>query len=92
MQVLEAPWFKESHRVSLFLSMPDEIDTLPLLKASLAAGKECFIPYYKGPLMRMIKLSCLEDYEKLPVTKWNIRQPADENAVPDAIETGTAGC
>ena len=88
LQVLASPWFKESQRISLFLSMSDEIDTLPLLKASLAAGKECFIPYYKGPLMSMVKLASLEDYHKLPETKWKIKQPADEDVGPDAIETG----
>lgn len=69
--------------------MPDEVDTFPLLKAAISAGKECFIPHYKGSQMTMVKLSSMEDYERLPVTKWNIKQPADDDIRPDAIETGT---
>ena len=88
LQVLSSPWFQDIKRLSLFLSMSDEVETFPLLKASLAAGKECFIPHYKGPHMSMVKLSSLEEYESLPVTKWNIKQPADDHELPDALETG----
>ncbi|KAL8577871.1 hypothetical protein ACOMHN_018676 [Nucella lapillus] len=87
-KVLGSPWFQDSRRFSVFLSMPDEIDTLPLLKAMLANGKECFIPYYKGPQMSMVPLRSLEEYERLPLTKWNIKQPAEGHSMPDALETG----
>ncbi|KAK7499722.1 hypothetical protein BaRGS_00009063 [Batillaria attramentaria] len=87
-KVLASGWFKDSHRVSLFLSMPDEIDTLPLLRAALNAGKQCFIPYYKGSDMSMVPLASMADYENLPVTKWNIKQPAEDDIRPDAINTG----
>lgn len=36
----------------------------------------------------MVKLDSMEDYERLPLTKWNIKQP-DVNEIRDnALETG----
>lgn len=68
--------------------MPDEIDTTPLLQAAMEMGKECFIPQYQGQHMKMVPLASLADYHSLPVTKWNIKQPADNDVRPDALTTG----
>ena len=37
----------------------------------------------------MVKLSSMDDYASLPETKWKIKQPADDDVRPDALETGT---
>ncbi|XP_076443659.1 5-formyltetrahydrofolate cyclo-ligase-like [Babylonia areolata] len=87
-KVLASPWFQDCRRLSVFLSMSDEVDTAPLVRATLAAGKECFIPHYKGATMTMVPLRSMEDYDRLPLTKWNIKQPADDHGLPDALETG----
>lgn len=68
--------------------MPDEINTFPILQAAMAAKKACFIPHYQGPVMKMVHLVSLEDYYNLPLTKWNIKQPADNDLRPDAVDTG----
>ena len=43
---------------------------------------------YKGPVMKMVQLESLSDYESLPETKWKIKQPADDDVRPDALDTG----
>lgn len=40
--------------------------------------RECFIPRYIGLNMDMVKLHSMEDMMSLPVTSWNIQQPAGE--------------
>ena len=52
-------------------------------------GKECFIPKYVGPKMDMVRLKDWSDYDALPVTSWNIKQPADDELREDALETGS---
>lgn len=38
--------------------------------------------------MRMIQLHGMDDYETLPLTKWNIKQPKDDGSRESAVETG----
>jgi 5-formyltetrahydrofolate cyclo-ligase len=38
------PFWHEYHTFLVFVSMPNEIDTLPLIEAALAAGKNVFAP------------------------------------------------
>ena len=35
--------------------------------------------------MEMVKLYDMDDYESLPLTKWNIRQPKDDEERPEAL-------
>lgn len=37
----------------------------------------------------MVKLSSLEDYHSLPLTKWHIKQPKFDEKRPSAMERGT---
>ena len=72
----------------MYLSMPEEVNTLEILKHMFANKKTCFIPQYIGPRMNMLKLNSMEDYETLPKTKWNIKQPAEGDKREDALLTG----
>ena len=38
--------------------------------------------------MEMIKLLSMQDYEALPLTKWNIKQPNVNELRENALETG----
>lgn len=82
------PEYQKSQRVCLYLHMAEEVYTTRILHHILETNKDCFIPQYIGPVMKMVKLDSLEDYEKLPETKWKIKQPADNDIRPDALETG----
>ena len=80
--------FQESTRISLYMSMPNEVDTRGILGKIFELNKRCFIPHYIGPVMKMVELGSMADYETLPVTPWNIKQPADDDDRADALETG----
>ena len=47
-----------------------------------------YFVFYSGSDMKMVKLKSWEDYESLPETKWKIKQPADDDVRPDAVDTG----
>lgn len=87
-KLFNLPAFKQASRISLFLSMKDEIDTTDILSTSLGQGKQCFIPLYNKESMKMVKITDMEDYRNLPLTKWNIKQPLEEEVREDALETG----
>ena len=69
--------------------MNDEVQTLPLLRTLLERQTQCFVPQYIGPVMKMVPVTSWQDYESFPTTKWNIKQPADNDDRPDALDTGT---
>lgn len=88
LQLCALKQYQDSKRISLYLSTKDELDTLPILKHIFDAGKEAFVPRYQGKTMEMVKLKSLEDYEMLPLTKWNIKQPSLTECRENALETG----
>ncbi|KAK6182665.1 hypothetical protein SNE40_010295 [Patella caerulea] len=87
-KVLTNEIYLKSKRVSIFLSMFDEINTQSIVQDILKKGKTCFIPYYYGPEMAMLQLKSWDDYASLPETKWNIKQPLDKTGRDDALKTG----
>lgn len=46
------------------------------------------MPSYSGDRMVMLKINDMSDFETLPLTKWNIRQPNSDGCREDATETG----
>jgi len=77
-KLVQSNYFKNSQRISVYLPMSDEINTLPLVRRIFDAKKTCFIPKYVGDSMEMVRLHSLAEIEELPLTPWNIRQPADD--------------
>lgn len=80
--------YQDSKRISLYLSTKDEIDTTPILKDIFNNKKEAFIPQYHGKTMEMVKLNSMEDYQALPLTKWNIKQPNITECRENALDNG----
>ncbi|XP_050406372.1 5-formyltetrahydrofolate cyclo-ligase [Patella vulgata] len=87
-KVLANESYMKSKRVSIFLSMIDEINTQSIVRDILKSEKTCFIPYYHGPEMAMLQLKSWDDYVNLPETKWKIKQPLHKTGRDDALKTG----
>ena len=43
-QVLTHPYYQSSKGISVFISMPDEIDTSVIIQNIFTSGKHCYIP------------------------------------------------
>ncbi|KAL8197310.1 UNVERIFIED_CONTAM: hypothetical protein K2H54_020178 [Gekko kuhli] len=87
LQVVEHCKYRTSRRIAVFLSMPDEVQTAEIIKDVFRQGKECFIPQYRpcSNHMDMVKLASYEEIASLPLTSWNIHQPAENDAREDAL-------
>ncbi|CAJ1048703.1 -formyltetrahydrofolate cyclo-ligase [Xyrichtys novacula] len=75
------PKYASSQRIAVFLSMHDEVRTEEIIKDVFKWGKSCFIPRYESSSshMDMLQLRSVEDMRTLPLTSWNIQQPADDD-------------
>lgn len=85
------PKYLSSQRVAVFLNMHDEVCTEDILQDIFKRGKVCFIPRYftKSSHMDMLRLRDMEDVKTLPLTSWNIQQPADDDTDrEEALATG----
>ncbi|XP_074036989.1 methenyltetrahydrofolate synthetase isoform X1 [Leptinotarsa decemlineata] len=82
------PQFQKSKNVSIFLSLDVEVDTEPIVRKIFEDGKKCFVPRYNKKGMEMVELYSMEDWENLPVTKWNIKQPSFKDERRNALEAG----
>ncbi|XP_072324891.1 5-formyltetrahydrofolate cyclo-ligase [Scyliorhinus torazame] len=89
-RLIAHPKYQNCQRIAVFLSMADEIQTEYIIKDVFQRGKECFIPRYKSRSnhMDMVKLCSAEAIQQLPLTSWNIRQPAADGSQEEALTTG----
>ncbi|XP_032379529.1 5-formyltetrahydrofolate cyclo-ligase [Etheostoma spectabile] len=90
-QLFRHPKYVSCKRIAVFLSTGDEVSTEEIIKDVFKCGKSCFIPRYQSSSnhMDMLKLNSLQDIETLPLTSWNIRQPAEEDTSrEEALSTG----
>lgn len=87
--LFQNPKYMECQRVSVYLSMKNEIQTPMILKHALENNKSVYIPKYVGNDMEMVKIASMEDYDSLPETSWHIKQPLDDdNSREEAIPSG----
>ncbi|KAH8240366.1 hypothetical protein KR038_010676 [Drosophila bunnanda] len=87
-QVLQSEVFRQAQRISIYLSTSSELDTTALLCEMFRLDKMVFVPTYEGSKMKMVRLRCMDEYENLPLTKWNIKQPDFKEAREDAMTNG----
>ncbi|XP_022105686.1 5-formyltetrahydrofolate cyclo-ligase-like [Acanthaster planci] len=87
-KLVSHPVYRSSQRISVYLSTADEVSTEGILNHMFANKKKCFVPQYIGPRMDMLRLLSMEDYSNLPLTKWNIKQPAEGDQREEALATG----
>lgn len=91
-QLFKHPKYVSCKRIAVFLSMKDEVCTKEIIKDVFKRGKGCFIPRYEMNTnhMDMLKLNSLDEMETLPLTSWNIRQPAEnDSSREEALATGS---
>ncbi len=50
-KVAEQPIYRAAKHVLLFWSLPDEINTLPLIQHALAAGKQVYLPVVQNDIL-----------------------------------------
>ncbi|XP_062819645.1 5-formyltetrahydrofolate cyclo-ligase isoform X1 [Anolis carolinensis] len=86
-KVMQHAQYQASRRIAVFLSMPDEIQTDEIIKDIFHQGKDCFIPRYEPQSnhMDMVKLASYEEIASLPLTSWNIHQPAENDGREEAL-------
>lgn len=89
-KVIAHSQYQKSQRISIFLSMQDEIETDEIIKDIFRRGKTCFIPRYRfqSNHMDMVRLASPEEIASLPKTSWNIPQPGEDEAREEALSTG----
>ena len=80
--------YQQSSRISVYLSMPSEVDTTMILNDIFSHNKNCYVPLYNNDEMKMVRLRDIEDYNSLPLTSWNIKQPNENENRETAIESG----
>ncbi|XP_020487121.1 5,10-methenyltetrahydrofolate synthetase (5-formyltetrahydrofolate cyclo-ligase) [Labrus bergylta] len=85
------PKYVSCQRIAVFLSMHDEVRTEEIIRDVFKRGKSCFIPRYESSSshMDMLQLRSVEDMKTLPLTSWNIQQPAeDDHSREEALSAG----
>ncbi|XP_060651886.1 5-formyltetrahydrofolate cyclo-ligase [Drosophila sulfurigaster albostrigata] len=87
-KVLQNEAFRQAQRVSIYLSTSDELDTTAIICEMFRLEKLVFVPSYQGSKMKMVRLRDMNEYENLPLTKWNIKQPDFKEAREDAMTNG----
>uniref|UniRef100_UPI0037E7D40C 5-formyltetrahydrofolate cyclo-ligase n=1 Tax=Semicossyphus pulcher TaxID=241346 RepID=UPI0037E7D40C len=90
-KLFKHPKYVSCQRIAVFLSMHDEVRTEEIIKDVFKWGKSCFIPRYESSssYMDMLQLRSVDDMKTLPLTSWNIQQPAeDDHSREEALSAG----
>ncbi|XP_034536131.1 5-formyltetrahydrofolate cyclo-ligase isoform X2 [Notolabrus celidotus] len=90
-RLFKHPKYVSCQRIAVFLSMHDEVRTEEIIKDVFKWGKSCFIPRYESSSnhMDMLQLRSVDDMKTLPLTSWNIQQPAyEDHSREEALSAG----
>lgn len=75
-KVQEIPVWKSSIHICAFLSMPDELDTTPLITEALKQNKNVYVPRIDGSDIEFVLIQT--DWTTWPKDAWNIPVPPSE--------------
>jgi 5-formyltetrahydrofolate cyclo-ligase len=81
--LLSHPVYIASKSISIYVHMNTEISTREIIRHAFQMNKQVFIPRYNSNSMDMVRVHSLDDLDSLPMTKWNIRQPALDDTTRD---------
>jgi 5-formyltetrahydrofolate cyclo-ligase len=85
-QLLDLPELGRARRLMLFLSMPDELDTDPLVELSLEAGLRVYAPRTLKKSHQLIPVR-MTSLEAVVTGAYGIREPAgDETTEPEELD------
>lgn len=91
-QLQQLEQFQKSKNISVYISMPScEIMTTNIIHHLLKSDKNCYIPRCTKTTMDMVKITSLEDFESLPINKWNIPEPPLNEARVNALDENGTG-
>ena len=76
------PEFERSEIVMVFLSLPTEISTAPLVLRAWQEGKRVLAPRVSWEQRRMMPVEIRSLTEDIEDTRWNLRQPLQGDPVP----------
>ncbi|XP_046942471.1 5-formyltetrahydrofolate cyclo-ligase isoform X2 [Lynx rufus] len=90
-EVIAHSQYQKSKRISIFLSMQDEVETEEIIRDIFRQGKTCFVPRYRfqNNHMDMLRLTSPDEISLLPRTSWNILQPGEDEVREEALSTGS---
>ncbi|KAF7242678.1 hypothetical protein EG68_10275 [Paragonimus skrjabini miyazakii] len=87
-QLLSSCEYQKCRSIAVYLSLPNEPDTLPVVRDSLSTGRKVFVPQVLSDDLRFVnnlqgnnsgmtmqRLHSLEQLSQWPLNKWNIRSP-----------------
>ena len=79
--------FRNSKNISIYISMPTcEIMTTDIIRGLLNSDKNCFIPRCTKNNMDMVQVNDINDFESLPINKWNIPEPPLDQSRSNALD------
>ncbi|KAI8356646.1 5,10-methenyltetrahydrofolate synthetase [Blakeslea trispora] len=91
-QLQQLDHFKNSKNISVYISMPHgEIMTREIIHHILNSDKHCYIPRCYKNTMDMVRVTTIEDFESLPINKWNIPEPPIDQPRQNALEQDSHG-
>ncbi len=78
----DQPEFERCETVMVFLSLPTEINTAPLVLRAWQDGKRVLAPRVSWEQRRMMPVEIRSLTEDIEDTQWNLRQPLQGDPVP----------
>jgi 5-formyltetrahydrofolate cyclo-ligase len=84
------PAWAKARLVLAFLSMPSEIDTLPVIELAFQAGKGVAVPRIDDGDLAFIELA--GDWRSWPLDRWNIPAPPVTAPVLSTVHIATLPC